>query len=132
MRELDGLSDLGAQLDAVDISAAQAGQMVAGFDGELQRLRGGLQHVGGDLASFEKGLQKGMRKARRGTCCRPRLSAGRWQVQRPQHSFWCARFRSRMRMNEAGHDSDGLAGAFAGWAAGVATKALRVLGADAG
>ena len=63
MRDIDGLSDLGAQLDAVDISAAQAGQMVAGFDGELQRLRGGLQHVGGDLASFEKGLQKGMRKA---------------------------------------------------------------------
>ena len=56
MRELDGSSDLGAQLDAVDISAAQARQMVAGFDGELQRLRGGLQHVGGDLVErFESG-----------------------------------------------------------------------------
>lgn len=63
MSELDGLDDLESQLAAVDISAAQAGQMVAGFDGELQRLRGGLQHVGGDLATFERGMQRGIRRA---------------------------------------------------------------------
>ena len=63
MSDFDGLGDLGRQLDAVDLSAAQAGQMVAGFDSELQRLRGGLQHVGGDLVTFEKGMQRGIRRA---------------------------------------------------------------------
>ncbi|MGR3813159.1 MAG: phage tail tape measure protein [Cognatishimia activa] len=63
MSEFESLGDLESQLDAVEMSASQAGQMVAGFDGELQRLRGGLQHVGGDLATFERGMQRGIRRA---------------------------------------------------------------------
>ncbi|WP_370228336.1 phage tail tape measure protein [Cognatishimia sp.] len=63
MSEMESLGDLESQLEAVEMSAAQAGQMVAGFDGELQRLRGGLQHVGGDLATFERGMQRGFRRA---------------------------------------------------------------------
>jgi phage-related minor tail protein len=63
MSDFESLGDLESQLDAVEMSAAQAGQMVAGFGSELQSLRGELQHVGGDLATFEKGMQKGIRRA---------------------------------------------------------------------
>lgn len=60
---MSDFEDLGRELDALELSAAQAGQMVAGFDAELQRLRGGLQHVGGDLVTFERGMQRGFRRA---------------------------------------------------------------------
>lgn len=62
-RGLSEYEDLRVELDAVEISAGQASAMVAAFDGELQRVRSGLQHVGGDLVTLERGLQRGFRRA---------------------------------------------------------------------
>jgi hypothetical protein len=48
MADFESLDDLETQMDALEDSAGRAGQMVAAFDGEMQRLRASLQTAGGD------------------------------------------------------------------------------------
>jgi phage-related minor tail protein len=63
MADFESLDDLETQMDALEDSAGRAGQMVAAFDGEMQRLRASLQTAGGDLQTLEKGLGSGLKRA---------------------------------------------------------------------
>ena len=54
---------LDASADALGESAAQAAAMVGSFDGELQKMRAALQATGADVATLEKGLSRGLRRA---------------------------------------------------------------------
>ncbi|UWR21038.1 phage tail tape measure protein [Sulfitobacter sp. S190] len=56
----DGLNDEAGTLNQ---TLAQTGPLVAGFDSELRRMRASLAATGQDMATFEKGLSRGLRKA---------------------------------------------------------------------
>ena len=58
--EIDGLD---ASADALGASAAQAAAMVGSFDGALQKMQASLQATGADVATLEKGLSRGLRRA---------------------------------------------------------------------
>lgn len=58
--EIDGLD---ASADALGSSAAQAAAMVGSFDGALQKMQASLQATGADVATLEKGLSRGLRRA---------------------------------------------------------------------
>ena len=63
MSERDGISDLEDQADALEDSLSAAAGMAAGFDGELRRMRESLAATGKDVATLERGLSKGLRRA---------------------------------------------------------------------
>lgn len=63
MSELDGLSALDDQVEALELSLGQAAGMAASFDGELQRMRGSLSQTGVDVATLERGFSGGLRRA---------------------------------------------------------------------
>lgn len=63
MTDYEHLDEVQDQLTQVGDSAAITGDMLAAFDGELQRLRRSLQTSGGDFETFEKGMSKGLKKA---------------------------------------------------------------------
>lgn len=63
MTDYEHLDEVQDQLMQVGDSAAITGDMLAAFDGELQRLRRSLQTSGGDFETFEKGMSKGLKKA---------------------------------------------------------------------
>lgn len=63
MTERDGMSGLEDQAEALEDSLGAATSMAAGFDSELQRVRESLAATGHDVATLEKGLSKGLRRA---------------------------------------------------------------------
>ena len=58
--EIDGLESSAEGLGA---SAQAAAGMVAAFDGELRKMRASLAVTGQDMATFEKGMSRGLRRA---------------------------------------------------------------------
>ncbi len=60
---MDDLDAFEGQVDALEVSLGQATAMVAGFDGELRRMQQALDATGQDVASLEKGISRGLRKA---------------------------------------------------------------------
>lgn len=63
MSDFESLDDVKDQLAGVGDSAASTGDMLAAFDGELQRVRRSLQMSSGDFQTFDKGMSKGLKKA---------------------------------------------------------------------
>ena len=63
MAEIEGLEDLEEQIDALEQTLEQASDMAAGFDAELQRIRGTLVETGYDVATLERGLSRGLKRA---------------------------------------------------------------------
>lgn len=63
MTEQDGFDELGDRAEALEDSLGAAAGMAADFDGELRRMRASLAGTGRDIATLEKGLSKGLRRA---------------------------------------------------------------------
>lgn len=59
----DQIENLEAQADGLNESLGQAAQMMTGFDTELRRMRDSLSATGKDMATLEKGLSRGLRRA---------------------------------------------------------------------
>lgn len=59
----DEIESLEASADGLRDSAGAAADMVAGFDTELRRVRTSLSATNKDVATLERGLSKGLRKA---------------------------------------------------------------------
>lgn len=60
---MDEFDDFEVQVDALEVSLGQATAMVAGFDGELRRMQQSLSATSQDMATVEKGISRGLRKA---------------------------------------------------------------------
>lgn len=63
MTESDGFDDLETRSEALGDALGDAAAMAAGFDSELQRVRSALAETGKDVATLERGLSKGLRRA---------------------------------------------------------------------
>ena len=63
MAEIESLQDLEDQVDALEQTLGQATDVAAGFDAELQRIRGTLAETGYDVATLDRGLSRGLRRA---------------------------------------------------------------------
>ena len=63
MTDFDSMEVLGDSADGLSDSLTQASTMVTGFDSELRRMRDSLSATGKDVATLEKGLSKGLRRA---------------------------------------------------------------------
>lgn len=63
MSEFDDFQDLEGNADGLNATLANTSVLVAGFDGELRRMQGALTATGQDVATLEKGLSRGLRKA---------------------------------------------------------------------
>lgn len=63
MAEFDSLQDLEDQVDALEQTFGQATDIAAGFDAELQRIRSTLTETGYDVATLDRGLSRGLRRA---------------------------------------------------------------------
>ena len=63
MADLESLKDLEDQVDALEQTLGQAADMAAGFDAEMQRIRGTLAETGYDVATLDRGLSRGLRRA---------------------------------------------------------------------
>lgn len=59
----DDIEDLEAQTSSLTDSLGQASVMVSGFDTELRRMQESLSATGQDIASLERGMSRGLRKA---------------------------------------------------------------------
>ena len=67
MDDLEHMADLDLQIDALDSSLGGATDMAATFNAELGRIRGSFERTGQDVASLERGLSTGLRRAIKGT-----------------------------------------------------------------
>jgi phage-related minor tail protein len=63
MRDDEGFDDLGQDADALNQTLGQTCMLVSGFDSELRRMSTSLAATGKDVATLEKGLSSGLRKA---------------------------------------------------------------------
>ena len=63
MNERYTMSDLAAQAQTLDESLGSATSMAAGFDQELGRIRDSFAATGKDVATLERGLSNGLRRA---------------------------------------------------------------------
>ncbi len=63
MADLESLQDLEDQVDALEQTLGDAAQVAAGFDAEMQRMRGTLVETGYDVATLERGMGRGLRRA---------------------------------------------------------------------
>lgn len=63
MTDYDGFDSLETQVDALEASLAGAAGMAAGFDAELRRVRSTLSATGQDVATLERGMSRGLRRA---------------------------------------------------------------------
>ncbi|KPP85499.1 MAG: hypothetical protein HLUCCO07_00235 [Rhodobacteraceae bacterium HLUCCO07] len=63
MAEIDGLDALETQVDALERSLGDATGVAAGFEVELKRIRGTMAQTGQDVATLERGLSRGLRRA---------------------------------------------------------------------
>lgn len=63
MAESDGFDELETQVDALERTLGDATSVAAGFEAELQRIRGTMAQTGQDVATLERGLSRGLRRA---------------------------------------------------------------------
>ena len=63
MSERDGIEDLENQAEALEDSLGSAASMAASFDSELRRVRESFAATGKDVATLDRGLSKGLRRA---------------------------------------------------------------------
>lgn len=63
MSEQGGFDELGDRAEALEDSLGAAAGMAADFDSELRKMRESLAGTGRDVATLEKGLSKGLRRA---------------------------------------------------------------------
>ncbi|PJE28079.1 phage tail protein, partial [Pseudooceanicola lipolyticus] len=63
MTDRDGFDELGDRAEALEDSLGAAAGMAAGFEAELRRIGGTLASTGQDVATLERGLSKGLRRA---------------------------------------------------------------------
>jgi len=63
MADFDDFENLESRADGLNETLAQTSGLVAGFDGELRRMRSALSATGKDVATLEKGLSRGLRRA---------------------------------------------------------------------
>ena len=63
MAEFESLQDLEDQVDALDQTLGQTTDMVRLFDAEMLRMRGTLAETGYDVATLERGMSRGLRRA---------------------------------------------------------------------
>ncbi|MEZ5715454.1 MAG: phage tail tape measure protein [Paracoccaceae bacterium] len=63
MADFESLQDLEDQIDALEQTMGQASDMAASFDAEMQRIRGTLMETGYDVATLDRGLSRGLRRA---------------------------------------------------------------------
>ncbi|MDQ2092535.1 phage tail tape measure protein [Rhodalgimonas zhirmunskyi] len=63
MADLESLDDLDTQVEALEQTLGGASQMAVQFDAELQRIRGTLAQTGYDVATLDRGLSRGLRRA---------------------------------------------------------------------
>lgn len=63
MRDDDGFDDLASDANALNQTLGQTSVLVTGFDSELRRMSTSLAATGKDVATLEKGLSRGLRKA---------------------------------------------------------------------
>lgn len=63
MADFDDINDLEGNADGLNGTLATTSTLVSGFDSELRRMRTSLAATGKDVATLEKGLSKGLRKA---------------------------------------------------------------------
>ena len=63
MPDLDDFENLEGRAEGLNETLAQTSGLVAGFDRELQRMRNALAETGKDVATLEKGLSRGLRRA---------------------------------------------------------------------
>lgn len=59
----DDFENLEASTSSLTDSLGQASAMVSGFDSELRRMQDSLSATGQDMASLERGMSRGLRKA---------------------------------------------------------------------
>lgn len=59
----DDIDNLEAQTSGLTDSLGQASVVVSGFDSELRRMQESLSATGRDMASLERGMSRGLRKA---------------------------------------------------------------------
>lgn len=63
MSEFDAMDDLELKADALEQTLGEAASMTAYFDVELRRVRQSLTETGQDVATLERGLSRGLRRA---------------------------------------------------------------------
>lgn len=63
MDSFDDIDGLEGNAEGLNGTLAQTSVLVSGFDSELRRMRTSLAATGKDVATLEKGLSKGLRKA---------------------------------------------------------------------
>lgn len=63
MAEENDIENLSENADALNDTLAETSTLVSGFDSELRRMRTSLAATGKDVATLEKGLTRGLRKA---------------------------------------------------------------------
>lgn len=63
MRDDDSFEDLEQGASALNQTLGQTGSLVSGFDSELRRMSTSLAATGKDVATLERGLSRGLRKA---------------------------------------------------------------------
>lgn len=63
MTDFESIEALEASADGLGDSLSIASSMASGFDGELRRMRESLAATGKDIATLERGLSKGLRRA---------------------------------------------------------------------
>ncbi|MEQ6247742.1 phage tail tape measure protein [Sulfitobacter sp. HNIBRBA3233] len=63
MQDDDSFDDLQTDAQALNQTLGQTATLVSGFDSELRRMRTSLTATGKDMATLEKGLSRGLRRA---------------------------------------------------------------------
>ena len=63
MTDIEQISSLEDSAEGLGDSLASAATLMSGFDGELRRMRESLAATGKDVATLERGLSKGLRRA---------------------------------------------------------------------
>lgn len=63
MAEFEDMGDLQDSAQGLNGTLATTAHLVSGFDGELRRMRTALSATGKDVATLEKGLSRGLRRA---------------------------------------------------------------------
>ncbi len=58
-----GEGGLQGNADGLNATLAETSALISGFDSELRRMRGSLEATGQDVATLERGLSRGLRKA---------------------------------------------------------------------
>ncbi len=63
MSPIDGIDEFEGQVNTLEESFGSAAQMAAAFDSEMSRMREALADTGKDVATLERGLSSGLRRA---------------------------------------------------------------------